>query len=148
MNSWGYGFKTPLDELASKNKAGKSLITLFNDEKLLSPQLTIDESNLLAIATAQGRLLVFPLNEIPTLPKGKGNKLIQISHDELKNKHDFVVAFTVLKSESVLIISSGKRTLTLKANDLALYTSNRAKRGTLLPKGFQRVEGLSCEAVG
>lgn len=143
VNSSGYGFKTPLADLASKNKAGKSLVTLSNDENLLSPQLTTDEGNLFAVVTNQGRLLLFPLNEIPILPKGKGNKLIQIPADELKNKRDFVVAFTILKPESALIISSGKRTLTLKPSDLALYTGNRAKRGTLLPKGFQRVEALS-----
>lgn len=145
VNSSGYGFKTPLKDLASKNKAGKSLVTLTDDERLLSPILTTDEENLLAVATNQGRLLLFPLNEIPTLPKGKGNKLIQISPEELKNKHDFVVAFTILKPESALIISSGKRNLTLKASDLALYTGNRAKRGTLLPKGFQRVDALNHE---
>jgi topoisomerase-4 subunit A len=143
VNSSGYGFKTPLADLASKNKAGKSLVTLSNDESLLSPQLTTDEESLLAVVTNQGRLLLFPINEIPILPKGKGNKLIQIPADELKNKRDFVVAFTILKPESALIISSGKRTLTLKPSDLTLYTGNRAKRGTLLPKGFQRVEALS-----
>ena len=142
VNSWGYGFKTPLNDLASKNKAGKSLVTLANGEKLLLPLLTSDETNLLAIATNQGRLLVFPLNEMPTLPKGKGNKLIQIPSNELQKGTDFIVAFTILKPESALIISSGKRTLTLRASDLALYTGNRAKRGTLLPKGFQRVDGL------
>ncbi len=142
VNSWGYGFKTPLNDLASKNKAGKSLVTLSNGEKLLSPLLTAEESSLLAIVTAQGRLLLFPLNEIPTLPKGKGNKLIQISSNDLEKSLDFIVAFTILKPENSLTVISGKRTLTLKPSDLQLYTSNRAKRGTLLPRGFQRVEAL------
>jgi topoisomerase-4 subunit A len=145
VNSWGYGFKTPLNDLASKNKAGKSLVTLSNDENLLPPLLTTDEENLFAVVTNQGRLLLFPLNEIPTLPRGKGNKLIQIPTNELQKNTDFIVAFTILKPESVLIISSGKRTLTLRPSDLALYTGNRAKRGTLLPKGFQRVEALNSD---
>jgi len=147
VNSWGYGFKTPLNDLASKNKAGKSLVTLSNDENLLPPQLTTDEENLFAVVTNQGRLLLFPLNEIPTLPRGKGNKLIQIPTNELQKNTDFIVAFTILKPESALIVSSGKRTLTLKPSDLALYIGNRAKRGTLLPKGFQRVEALSCDRI-
>lgn len=146
VNSWGYGFKTPLKELASKNKAGKSLVTLANNEKLLSPLLTADELNLLAIVTNQGRLLVFPLNEIPTLPKGKGNKLIQIPSNDLQNNFDFIIAFTILKPETALTVISGKRTLTLKPSDLQLYTGNRAKRGTLLPRGFQRVDTLECDA--
>jgi topoisomerase-4 subunit A len=145
VNSWGYGFKTPLNDLASKNKAGKSLVTLSNEESLLRPLLTCEEENLFAVVTNQGRLLLFPLNEIPTLPRGKGNKLIQIPTNELQKNTDFIVAFTILKPDSALIISSGKRTLTLKPSDLQLYTSNRAKRGTLLPKGFQRVEALNSE---
>ncbi len=145
VNSWGYGFKTPFNELASKNKAGKSLVTLANGEKLLQPLLTSDEADLLAIVTNQGRLLVFPLNEIPVLQKGKGNKLIQIPSSDLEKEVDFIMAFTVLKSESALTVVSGKRTLTLKQNDLQLYIGNRAKRGTLLPRGFQRVDALESE---
>ena len=145
VNSWGYGFKTPLKDLASKNKAGKSLVTLANEEKLLSPLLTADESNLLAVVTAQGRLLLFPLNELPTLPKGKGNKLIQIPNGDLQNGSDFIVAFTILPPESALKVVSGKRVLTLKPQDLAPYLGSRAKRGLALPRGFQRVDALECE---
>ena len=145
VNSWGYGFKTPLKDLASKNKAGKSLVTLANEEKLLSPLLTADESNLLAVVTAQGRLLLFPLNELPTLPKGKGNKLIQIPNGDLQNGSDFIVAFTILPPESALKVVSGKRVLTLKPQDLAPYLGSRAKRGLALPRGFQRVDALEGE---
>ncbi len=145
VNHWGYGFKTPLKELASKNKAGKALVTLANDERLLSPLLTADESNLLAVVTAQGRLLLFPLSEIPTLPKGKGNKLIQIPANDLQAGTDFVTAFTILTPDSALKVMSGKRVLTLKPQDLTSYLGGRAKRGLALPRGFQRVEALEGE---
>ena len=145
VNHWGYGFKTPLKELASKNKAGKSLVTLANNERLLPPLLTADESNLLAVVTAQGRLLLFPLNEIPTLPKGKGNKLIQIPVNDLQAGTDFVTAFTILTPESALKVLSGKRVLTLKSQDLTSYLGSRAKRGLALPRGFQRVDALEGE---
>lgn len=145
VNHWGYGFQTRLNELASKNKAGKALVTLANNEKLLLPLLTADETNLFAVVTNQGRLLIFPLNEIPTLPKGKGNKLIQIPANDLQSNFDFIAAVTILKPETALTVISGKRTLTLKPNDLTLYTGNRAKRGTLLPRGFQRVDALESE---
>ena len=147
VNSWGYGFKTPLNDLASKNKAGKSLVIMSNDEKLLPPLLTNNEGNLFAVATNQGRLLIFPLMEIPTLSKGKGNKLIQIPVGDLQKTADFIVAFTILKPETSLTVTSGKRTLTLKSSDLQIYIGTRAKRGTLLPRGFQRVDSLEGHEV-
>ncbi len=145
VNHWGYGFKTQLKELASKNKAGKTLVTLANDEKLLPPLLTADESNLLAVVTEQGRLLIFPLNEMPTLPKGKGNKLILIPANDLQTGIDFVKMFTVLKPDCALKVVAGERSLTLKVTDLVPYIGTRAKRGTLLPRGLQRVKALECE---
>ncbi|HCT99491.1 MAG TPA: DNA topoisomerase IV subunit A, partial [Methylococcaceae bacterium] len=146
VNHWGYGFKTTLKECLSKNKAGKALVTLANNEHLLPPLLTTDDNQQLAVVTAQGRLLIFPLNELPTLPKGKGNKLIQIATADLHSGTDFVTAFTLLPPETALKVISGKRTLTLKIQDLEPYMGYRAKRGFALPRGFQRVEGLEWES--
>ena len=146
VNHWGYGFKTSLKEFLSKNKAGKALVTLANNERLLTPLLTTQENHFIAVVTAQGRLLIFPLNELPTLPKGKGNKLIQIPSADLQSGNDFVTAFTILPPETALKVISGKRTLTLKIQDLEPYMGYRAKRGLALPRGFQRVEGLEWES--
>jgi topoisomerase-4 subunit A len=146
VNHWGYGFKTSLKEFLSKNKAGKALVTLANNERLLAPLLTTQEDHFIAVVTAQGRLLIFPLNELPTLPKGKGNKLIQIPSADLQSGNDFVTAFTILPPETALKVISGKRTLTLKTQDLEPYMGYRAKRGLALPRGFQRVEGLEWES--
>ena len=146
VNHWGYGFKTPLKEFLSKNKAGKALVTLANNERLLAPLLTTQEDHFIAVVTAQGRLLIFPLNELPTLPRGKGNKLIQIPSADLHSGNDFVTAFTILPPETALKVISGKRTLTLKTQDLEPYMGYRAKRGLALPRGFQRVEGLEWES--
>jgi topoisomerase-4 subunit A len=91
-------------------------------------------------------LLVFPAAELPELAKGKGNKLIQIPGADLVSGQDALVTVIPLTSTSELKILSGKRHLTLKAADIAQYTHSRAHRGALLPRGFQKVEGL--EAVG
>src|SRR5690606_8276648 len=99
------------------------------------------ESDLVAIATAQGRLLVFPISEIPVLNKGKGNKLIQIQPADRAARQDFVVAMIALSVAAVgLKVHSGKRSLSLSTEDLAHYRGTRARRGNPLPKGFQRVE--------
>ena len=138
----GYGFITQLKELYTKSRAGKALLTVPEHAKVLTPvRVEQPESDLVAIATAQGRLLVFPVSEIPILNKGKGNKLIQIqpadlAHVRLRSGYDRAVSCGGLK------VHSGKRSLGLSAEDLVHYRGTRARRGNPLPKGFQRVSGL------
>jgi len=94
--------------------------------------------------TLQGRLLIFPAVELPELAKGKGNKLLQIPGADLVSGQDALLAVVALTPNSELKILSGKRHLTLKAVDIAQYSGSRAHRGTLLPRGFQKVDGLEC----
>ena len=141
----GYGFRVQLQELATKNKAGKTVITLSEGAKLLKPAYLQNPEDLLAVVTLQGRLLIFPASDLPALSKGKGNKLIQFTSAELTAGKDGIVAVEALTAQSQLKVLSGKRFLTLKAADIAHYSSNRGKRGLHLPKGFQRVDGLVSE---
>ena len=141
-SSAGYGFRVQIKELAVKNKAGKALITLPDKSRVLKPAMINNDNDLLVVATLQGRLLIFPVNELPELAKGKGNKIIQIPSKDLDADKDKVVAVTAIPVSGQLVIASGKRQLTLKANDIAHYSGNRANRGMFLPKGFQKVEAL------
>ncbi|MCX7098500.1 MAG: DNA topoisomerase IV subunit A [Methylococcales bacterium] len=142
---FGYGFRVQLKELLSKNKAGKLLITLPEGAKTLKPVPISDDSDLLAVATLQGRLLIFPVSELPALARGKGNKLIQIPTADLESTKDYVVAVLAIPQNKALKILSGKRFVSLKAADIAHYSGNRANRGLALPRGFQRVDGLEFE---
>ncbi len=141
----GYGFRVQLKELLSKNKAGKTLITLPDGAKVLKPARVANESDLLAAVTLQGRLLIFPVAELPALAKGKGNKLIQIPTSDLTAGKDQVVAVITLPENGQLKVLSGKRHLTLKPADIEHYSGSRANRGSALPRGFQRVDGLERE---
>ncbi len=141
----GYGFRVQLKELLSKNKAGKLLITLPEAAKVVKPASLHSESHWLAVVTLQGRLLIFPVLDLPALPRGKGNKLIQIPGADLSTGKDCVVAMTAISKHGQLKINAGKRQLTLKGLDLEHYSGNRAKRGLALPRGFQRVDDLESE---
>jgi topoisomerase-4 subunit A len=99
----------------------------------------------LAVVTLQGRLLIFPVAELPALAKGKGNKLIQIPSADLTTGKDYVIAAVALSENGSLKIIAGKRQLTLKGVDIEHYSGSRAKRGLALPRGFQRVDALECE---
>jgi len=142
---FGYGFRVQLKELLIKNKAGKLLITLPDGAKVLKPAPVHNESDLLAVVTLQGRLLIFPVADLPALARGKGNKLIQIPAVDLAAGKDYVVAILALSEQSPLKVVSGKRFVILKAADIEHYSGSRAKRGMALPRGFQRVDGLECE---
>jgi topoisomerase IV subunit A len=141
-SSAGYGFRVLLEELAVKNKAGKGLISLPDKSTVVKPAPISNQSDLLAVVTLQGRLLIFPVVELPELTKGKGNKIIQIPTKDLSTDKDRVVAMVAIPVNGQLVVLSGKRQLTLKANDIAHYSGNRANRGLYLPKGFQRVDSL------
>jgi len=142
VSNAGYGFRVQLKDLQSKNKAGKAMITLPVGAKALVPVSVSSESSLIAAVTLQGRLLVFPIQELPALSKGKGNKLIQIKPADFKEGSDAVIAVAVIPENGAIKVLSGKRHLTIKGNDIAAYSGARAKRGTALPRGFQRVDGL------
>ena len=142
VSNTGYGFRVQLKELHSKNKAGKAAITLPQGATTFAPILIENESDLLAVTTLQGRLLIFPVSELPALSKGKGNKLIQIPKKDLDSGNDIVVAICVLAENEGVKLFSGKRFLNIQQEEMLTYTAIRAKRGTLLPRGFQRVERL------
>ncbi|PPE72971.1 DNA topoisomerase IV subunit A [Solimonas fluminis] len=135
----GYGFIARLGDLESRLKAGKAVVNVGEKATLMPPSRTADPAkDRFALATAEGRLLVFPLSELPELAKGKGNKLVALKGE------DRILASCVLPAGSPLTLVCGKRTLTLKPSDLENYAGARASRGGHLPRGFQRVDSMQA----
>jgi len=142
---WGYGFRIRVADLSAKGRAGKSVMNVPEGARLMNPLPLPTEHEGVAIATLQGRLWVFPANELPILVKGKGNKMMQLNPADLMSGKDKIVAWTRISPSNKLKIISGKRVLTLKPSDLAHYSGARGKIGIALPKGFQRVDSLIPE---
>lgn len=134
-SSQGYGFINSLASLDTNQKAGKNVINFEENATLITTRIAPHDT-LLAVASSAGYLLVYPLDGLPQMQRGKGNKLIDLKTGES------VVAMTTLQASDSLEVVSGKRSVTLKPADLANFTSARAKRGGLLPKGFQKVDDL------
>ena len=131
----GYGFICAFDDLLSRNKAGKLVLTVPAKAKILPPLPVTDlDGGRLAAIGDGGRLLVFPVKELPRLPKGKGNKILDLPGEER------LLALAIVPPERCLILTAGKRDLKLKPADLDGYAGERGRRGKLLPRGFQRVE--------
>ena len=131
----GYGFVVNLGELHGRNRAGKAVLNVSGSRPLTPQKVNNLDTELLAAATDEGRLLIFPLNELPLLPKGKGVKIMSLKGENL-------VAVTPLPPNAHLIVRAGQRYLNLKPSEWAEFTGNRALRGNKLPRGFQKVVGL------
>ena len=141
-SSAGYGFITKLSDLHTKNKAGKALLTLPQGAKILSPALFDGDEGLVAIVSKQGRLLIFPVSEVPELSRGKGNKLLQIPTKDLSSGDDEVLGFCVVNIDQTIRIYAGKRHINLRLSDLDAYKGKRGQRGAKLPRGYQNPDGI------
>ncbi len=139
----GYGFVAKLGDLTGKNKAGKGVLTLPKGAKVLQAVAVPAEGECwVASATTEGRLLVFPLSELPEMARGKGNKMIGIPPSRVADREEFVVSVVLITESSVLKVYSGKQHLNLKFSDLEHYFGERGRRGHKLPKGYQNVKRL------
>ncbi len=143
-SSHGYGFVTRFENLTGRNKAGKALLSLGDGGRVLQPAAIsdVDSDRIVAVTTA-GHVLAFALAELPELDKGKGNKIIEIP--KAKRGTERVVAVAVVPVGGKLLVASGARTMTLSFNDLDVYIGARGSRGGLLPRGWQKVDGLAVE---
>ena len=142
-SSAGYGFVANLGDLQTKNKSGKAAIRVKDNVKVLDPRSIKDlEKDLLAAITNQGRMLVFPLTELPQLAKGKGNKIINIPKANFDSGEEYLQEIVVLGEGRELKLLSGKRHFTIKPKDIENFIGNRGRRGNLLPKGFRNVDGV------
>ncbi len=149
----GYGFIVKLEELYGRNKAGKGVLSMPAHAKALPAARVVEESSaLIVVASAQegaeGRLLAFPVADLPELSKGKGNKLFNIPAAQAERRQELVVAVAVLAPKMKLKVYCGDRVMTLTFAEISDYRGERAQRGVLLPKNYRRVTELEVELPG
>lgn len=146
LSDSGYGFVTNVAEMHTKNKAGKALLKCPTGSFALAPMLVNSHHKWLAMATHMGHLLLVPIADIVELPKGKGNKQINIHTPDLKTRKDYVEFAVLLSSTDGLVLTNDKkREKVLSAEELVHYHGEQAKRGMKLPKNYQGL--VSMEVV-
>ncbi len=145
----GYGFVAKLSDLQTKNKSGKGVLNLPKGSQVLNaaPVSDIDRSFVVAVSN-EGRLLIFPLPDLPQLARGKGNKIIGIPGPRVQAREEFMLAIQVLRETDSLVVHAGKRHLSLKFSELEHYRGERGRRGNKLPRGFQKVDRIEIEHKG
>ena len=139
----GYGFVLQFGQLQAKNKAGKAVLTLPKGAQVLPPAaIAQGQEPLVVVATNEGRMLVFPLAELPEMARGKGNKLIGIPSARAAAREEFVAGLCVVTEGDTLQVTSGGHYRNFKWSELEHFRGERGRRGSKLPKGYQRVTRL------
>ncbi|THD75276.1 MAG: DNA topoisomerase IV subunit A [Phenylobacterium sp.] len=120
----GYGFILPEAEAIAFRRAGKQVL----NAKLALVSLPLGDADHLAVIGDNGKLLVFPISELPEMPRGKGVKLQAYREGALRDA-------TAFKAEEGLdtVDASGR---TRNWPEWREWLGRRASAGKLAPKGF------------
>ena len=139
----GYGFVVKLGELHSRNRAGKAILKVPEGSTVLAPvPVPGGDEVMLAAVNSDGRLLTFPVAELPELPRGKGNKIFGIPAKKAATGEESLLAIAAVAPGQSLRILSGERHMGLSYRELAEYRGERGQRGGVLPRGWRKVDGL------
>lgn len=142
----GYGFVASLADLASRNKAGKAVLRVPKGGRAVVPApVPAAAGSFIAAVTSTGRMLVFELDELPELAKGKGNKIIGIPSKKYLSGEEKLQALAVVPDEKNLVVHSGQRFMTIKWLPLDDYYGERGRRGKMLPQGWRKVDRLDID---
>lgn len=143
LSDAGYGFIAKFNAMVSKNRKGKAFVTLPEGGQIMHPvPITNADTDLCVAISNEGRMLVFPIKELPVLGKGKGNKLLSMPAARVASRDEFISVICVMPEGAAIELYAGKRKLQLKPSDLAHYQGERGRRGNKLPRGLQRVDSI------
>ncbi|MDK7280591.1 DNA topoisomerase IV subunit A [Haemophilus seminalis] len=132
----GYGFICKFEDLIARNKAGKALISLPENAKVIEPKTLTNATALVVAMTSAGRMLIFPAKDLPALSKGKGNKIVTIPAANAKERSELLVKLLLISDQASLEFHSGKRKIVLKPEDLQKFRAERGRKGSTLPRGL------------
>ncbi len=148
----GYGFVTEISNMVTKNTKGKAMLSVSKDSEPLTPIYVNNYGNdYLAAITTEGYMLVISVNTLPELPKGKGNKIIQIPPARLKKREEYVKLIEIIPEGASIKIHAGRQSVRFTPGNIAAFIGERGRRGKKLPRGFRkadRIEILPVEEEG
>jgi len=144
----GYGFTARLKELLSDRRAGKTVLNVPENAHVLAPAPVVSRDSLVAVVSSEGKLLVFPVNEVPEMPRGKGNKLYDIPARKARERTELMTAVAVVPPLASLVLHAGEQRKTLDWRELQAYLGQRAQRGAVLRRGWPRkIERMEAQSL-
>ncbi|MCH8105033.1 MAG: DNA topoisomerase IV subunit A [Proteobacteria bacterium] len=142
-SSHGYGFVCRFEDMLTRNKNGKSLISISNGASLMPAKAISDrEKSVVVSITSEGYIGLLDINAIPQLSKGKGNKIQGIPPKRLKSGEESIAFIVILSGRQKLIVHAGKKYKSMGLQELEEYRIERGKRGRKLPRGYQNVSAV------
>ena len=134
------------DEFFASAKGKNNLNAIFFDSKgkaYTLPCHSLPSANAkIAAITNIGKLLVFPISELPELSRGKGNKIIGIPKAKFESGEEFLKFIAVIEDGSHIKLINGKTHYSPKTKDLENFLSSRGKRGLSLPPGYRNLDEI------
>ena len=143
----GYGFLARLEEMATDRRAGKTMLNVPTHTLALPPARVPSEDALVVVLSTEGKMLAFPVSEVPQMPRGKGIKLYDIPSKKAAARTEFVAALAVVAPRGSLELWADGKKRSLGWSDLKSYRGERAHRGTVLPRGWPRKDIERLEAL-
>ena len=128
--SSGHGFIVNEDEVLAMTRKGKQVLNVREGEEAVVVAPAAGDS--VAVIGDNRKLLLFPLSELPEMPRGKGVRLQRYKDGGLADAKVFD------KKEGLTYLDAAKRSFTLSATELTDWWGQRAQAGRLPPKGFPK----------
>jgi len=145
-SNFGYGFVARLGDMQANAKKGKAVLNVGKQSLALPPVKISDvKTDQIAAVSSAGHMLVTPVEQLPQMAKGKGNKIINIPSKLLTAGEELVAAINVVPEGGKLIVHSGKKHKTMKTIELDGYAGERGRRGLKLSQGYRTVDRLDIE---
>jgi len=126
----GYGFVVPEDEVVAMTRKGKQVLNIKADDEAAVAAPVDGDS--VAVIGENRKLLLFPLKELPEMPRGRGVRLQRYKDGGLAD------AKTFAKKEGLTYTDAADRTFTLSSAELRDWWGQRAQAGRLPPRGFPK----------
>ena len=139
----GYGFVTDIANMVTKNTKGKTMLNVPKDCEPLPPlYVTSYETDCLAAITTAGHMLVIPVRALPELPKGKGNKIIQIPLARIRKREEYLKLLAVIPEGAAIKIHAGKQSVSFTSGNISDFVGERGRRGKKLPRGYRKADRI------
>ena len=145
-NSSGYGFLAKFEDMISNKKTGKAFMNVPQGADILPCEKITGDDKYIAAVTNFGKLLIFNLDELTVLAKGKGTKLINIPKKQFdEHKERLIIVKTFSEGSKLNIQRDNGNTRVFTSKELEGFKLERAKRGRSLPQGYKRVLSITVE---
>jgi len=138
----GYGFTVRFKELLTDRRAGKTVLTVPEKALVLPPAFVASPDSLVCAVSSEGKMLAFPVADLPEMPRGKGNKIYDIPGKKAAAREEMLTAIAVVPPQGKLVLYSGEKTKTLEWGELKDWRGQRAQRGAVLTRGWREIDRL------